>query len=395
MINKTNFLNSLSNLFKRYRLDSQIWIILFLSAIIGIISGLGAILFHNILELSKYFFLNFLAGYYPQGPGGEASLFPELHTKINRWVLLIIPAIGAGLGGIIVYWLAPEAEGHGTDAAIDAYHHKDGDVRGIVPFVKIIASALTIGSGGSAGREGPIAQIGSGFGSLLGKWLKLDGGQRRILMLAGVAGGIGAIFHAPIAGALFASEVLYRNIDFEYEAIFPASISSIIAYSVYTSVYGWDPLFKIPNFIFSNPLQLIPFLVLAVFLALGAILYIKTFYGIHDLFKKLPVPKYIKPAIGGLLTGVIGFFLPEALGTGYGTIQNALFGKVSIILLILMVFAKIATTSFTVGSGGSGGIFGPAIVIGGAIGGVVGILFQQYFPIFQINSGTFVLVASW
>jgi CIC family chloride channel protein len=168
MTNKQNFFNKFTNPFKKYNSDYQIWIILFLSAIIGIISGLGAILFHNILELSKYFFLNFLAGYYPQGPGGETSLFPELHNKLNRWVLLIIPAIGAGLGGIIVYWFAPEAEGHGTDAAIDAYHHKDGNVRGIVPIIKIISSALTIGSGGSAGREGPIAQIGSGFGSLLG-----------------------------------------------------------------------------------------------------------------------------------------------------------------------------------------------------------------------------------
>lgn len=389
---RIDIFNKISNFFQKNRSNSQIWKILFLCAIIGVIAGLGAILFHNLLELSKYFFFDFIIGYHPKGPGGETPVFPELHTNLKRWLFLIIPAIGAGLGGILVYLLAPEAEGHGTDAAIEAYHHKEGSVRGIVPIVKMIASALTIGSGGSAGREGPIAQIGSGFGSLLGKWLKLDGSERRILMIAGMAGGIGAIFHAPIAGALFASEVLYRNIDFEYEAIIPASISSIIAYSLFTSVYGWDPLFNPPDFVFTNPLQLIPYLVLALFLALGATIYIRTFYGIHDLFKKLPLPKYLKPAIGGLLTGIIGFFLPEALGTGYGTIQDALFGNTGIILLVLIVFAKIATTSFTVGSGGSGGIFGPAIVIGGAIGGVVGITFQQYFPIFQINSGSFVLV---
>lgn len=366
--------------------------ILFLSMLTGVIAGLGAIAFFALLELVRYLCMDLLAGYRPAGPLGEPPLFGHAAGEFKRWLLLVLPALGGLVTGYIVFKFAPEAEGHGTDAAIDSYHHKGCKVRARVPLIKMLASSITIGTGGSAGREGPIAQIGSGFASLLADRLKLGARERRILFLAGMAGGVGAIFHAPIAGALFSAEVLYRDLDFEYEALIPSAVSSIIAYSLFSIVYGWEPLFVTPNFVFNNPKKLIPFMGLAVVLALAAILYVRVFYGVRKLFAKLRIPDMWKPAIGGLLVGVVGFFIPEALGTGYGPIQQAMFASAAAGTLFLIAMAKILTTGLTVGSGGSGGVFGPAIAIGGGVGGSVGLLVSKYLPWFEVNPGAFVVV---
>ncbi len=169
-----------------------------------------------------------------------------------------MPAFGGLLSGWLVYTFAPEAEGHGTDAAINAYHRAGGLIRGRVPIVKTIASAITLTTGGSGGREGPIAQIGAGFGSFLATRLKLSDRERRIMMAAGIGAGVGSIFRAPLAGALFAAEVLYRDPEFESEVIIPAGISSVVAYCLFCLVFGWGSLFDSPDFKFSNPLELGP-----------------------------------------------------------------------------------------------------------------------------------------
>src|SRR4029077_2194219 len=187
------------------------------------------------------------------------------------------------LSGVIVYTLAPEAEGHGTDAAIAAYHHHQGRIRPRVPLIKIVASALTIGSGGSGGREGPIAQIGAGFGSFLGGLLRLRPAERRVLMAAGMGAGVAAIFRAPLAGALFAAEVLYRSPDFESEVIIPAALASIMAYCTFGGVFGWAPLFSLPPELlnvltFNRPLHLVSYTFLALFLVVLAMLYTRSFY---------------------------------------------------------------------------------------------------------------------
>ena len=384
--------------------------LVFLSVLIGIVSGIGAILFYMVLDVAKHFLMGGAAGYYPAGPGGEPPLFHTQHTSVPdlRWILLFLPMLGGLAGGLLVYLLAPEAEGHGTDAAIEAYHHKSGQIRTRVPFVKAIASALTIGTGGSGGREGPIAQIGAGLGSSLASALGLRPRERRILMVAGMAAGIGAIFHAPMAGALFAAEVLYRDMDLEYEVIIPSIIASIIAYAVFAMRFGWDSLFVTPEFTFEHPGQLLPYLILAFAVAAGAVLYIRSFYGVRNLFEKIRLPRYLAPAIGGLVVGIIGFFLPQALGTGYGTVQKALVWNtdlqavletqsgvshhITISMLLAVFLGKIATTSFSIGSGGSGGVFGPAIVIGGALGGMVGLIMEQLFPGLDIQPGAFVIV---
>jgi chloride channel protein, CIC family len=360
--------------------------------LIGIIAGLGSVVFHFLCEAGVHFFMDMIAGYRPELPGGEHHLFPNTATHFNRWWLFLLPALGGLVSGWLVYTFAPEAEGHGTDAAINAYHNKGGYIRGRVPIIKTIASAITLTTGGSGGREGPIAQIGAGFGSFLATKLKLSDRDRRIMMAAGIGAGVGSIFRAPLAGALFAAEVMYRDPEFESEIIIPAGISSVVAYCVFCMVFGWGALFVTPEFNFRNPLELGPYLFLALVLVAVGVLYIKSFYGVTHFFRSLKIPNHIKPAIGGLCTGTIGFFLPYTLAFGYGMVQKALDNEMGITVLLLLAFGKILTTSFSIGSGGSGGVFGPSVVIGGALGGVVGQVFHHIMPTVVPQPGAFVIV---
>lgn len=360
--------------------------------IVGVVSGLGAVAFYVLTQGGLHYLLDGLAGYRPEDPAGEPQLFSPTATPFRRYLLILIPALGGLIAGWIVYTFAPEAEGHGTDAAIEAFHQKQGRIRGRVPIVKAIASTFTLGSGGSGGREGPIAQIGAGFGSFLADKLRLSSRERRVLLASGVGAGIGSIFRAPLAGALFAAEILYGEPEFETEVIIPATVTTIVAYSTFGLIIGFDPLFKQSPLFFKHPLELGPYTVLAVVVALASALYVKSFYGTKRFFHRLRIPNFVKPAIGGLLTGCIGFFLPEVLGFGYGVLQAALNGEVAIGLLLLVAVGKILTTSLSIGSGGSGGVFGPSMVIGGALGGVVGKLFNQWAPAIVTQPAAFVIV---
>ena len=364
----------------------------FYFVVIGIIAGLGSIVFHYLCQVGLHFILDFLAGYRPPSPMGEHHLFAPTFTPFNRWILLFLPACGGLISGWLVYTFAPEAEGHGTDAAIDAYHRKGCFIRSRVPIIKTIASAITLTTGGSGGREGPIAQIGAGFGSFLATRLKLSDRERRVMMAAGIGAGVGSIFRAPLAGALFAAEVLYRDPEFESDVIIPSGISSVVAYCLFCLVFGWGSLFESPDFHFRNPLELGPYVVLAFALVATGIFYIKMFYGVTGLFKLIKIPSHIKPAIGGLCTGIIGFFLPQTLAFGYGFVQQAIFNDLTIPFLLFLALGKVLTTSFSIGSGGSGGVFGPSVVIGGAIGGVVGKVFHQIIPRVVTEPGAFVVV---
>ena len=360
--------------------------------IIGVIAGLGSIAFDYLCQIGVHFFLDYLAGYRPPPTAGESELFTQTATTFNRLILLFLPCLGGIVSGWIVYTFAPEAEGHGTDAAIEAYHNKGGFIRSRIPIIKTITSAVTLTTGGSGGREGPIAQIGSGFGSFLATKLKMGRRERRIMMAAGMGAGIGSIFRAPLAGALFSAEVLYREPEFESEVIIPTGIASIVAYCIFCLVFGWGSLFEAEDFVFNNPLELGPYTILALVLTGAGILYVKCFYGVHDLFKKIQVPNHIKPAIGGLLTGIVGYFLPQTLSFGYGYAQQALDNQLPTYILFGIAFGKILTTSFSIGSGGSGGVFGPSVVIGGTLGGGVGRIFNQLLPNIVTHPGAFVVV---
>ena len=378
-----------------------------LAALVGVVAGLGAIVFYFTTRVVEHYALGGIAGYYPEPhPGGETAMswLPPPAHPFYPWLLLLVPALGGLISGMLVFTFAPEAEGHGTDSVIDAYHNRQGQIRPRVPLIKIIASSITLGTGGSGGREGPIAQIGAGFGSLMGNLLRLRPAERRVLMAAGMGAGIGAIFRAPLAGTIFAAEVLYASTEFEPEVIIPAGIASVISYCVYGMYSGWKPLFTIPDLAFSNPLRLGPYLLLALFMALLAALYTHTFYGCQRMFRRLPVSKHFRPAIGAFLTGLIAFALYFLLGRnqqvlsvlafGYSAIQNAMTQDANVTAGILMTIAlgKILTTSLTIGSGGSGGVFGPSMVIGGCSGGALGVLFHRWSPWLVPHPASFVIV---
>jgi chloride channel protein, CIC family len=357
--------------------------------LIGVVSGLGAILFSFLLKTSIKFFTNDLANLILGGSSGQTFLgFP-----FSRWMMVWIPALGGLISGLIVFTFAPEAEGHGTDAMIDSFHRKKGVIRRRVPIVKTIASAITIGSGGSAGKEGPIAQIGAGFGSFLASLMRVSDKERRLMLLAGAAGGIGAIFKAPLGAALFATEVLYQREDFEFEAIIPCILSSIVGFMVFTFHDGNATIFHIPPFSLTTPAELPFYAVLGVLCALVGFPYIRFFYGVRDrFFRHLNMPKSLKPAIGGLMVGIIALFLPEVLGGGYTWMQSAIDGHLAIKLMVVLVLAKIVATSFTISSGGSGGVFAPSLFIGSMLGGAFGTTCQRFFPHIITEPGAFVLV---
>ena len=404
-------MNHLLSALQRFELRSTgKWFLL--SAIIGLVAGVGAIGFHVIGQAVQFTALHQVAGFHAGEAAAEGALFEQLpaqsdgeaaaveaadHDGFQPWLLVAVMAGGGLASGLLVYTFAPEAEGHGTDAAIDAFHNKRGEIRGRIPVIKTIASAITLGTGGSAGREGPIAQIGVGFGSFLGGLLNLPARDRRIMLAAGMGAGVGAIFRAPLAGAVFAGEILYRDADIESDAIVPAALSSAVAYSVFClwlpPSLRFVPLFGADiHYGIDSPLELLPYGAMAIFLALAGVLYIKTFYGVHALFKKMPIAPHVRPMIGAALTGLVGIGLWMAfnhdrdalavLGSGYGLLQK-LFGpdsSVGPLLLITVALVKILTTSLTISSGGSGGVFGPSMVIGGCLGGAIGMVFHELWP---------------
>ena len=361
------------------------------SIAVGLVAGLGAILFEELLRHALFFFLRLPTGFLEPQPGAGASLVATLAVH-RHWLYLIIPALGGLVSGIIVFLIAPEAEGHGTDAMIEAFHVKGGYIRKRVPFVKILASAITIGSGGSAGKEGPIAQIGAGFGSFLAGLLSLKARDRRILVLAGAAGGIGAIFHAPLGAALFAPEVLYREAEFESEALLPCIVSAIVASSIFDQWYGRTALF-FPGPVNFEPRELLSYVLFGGFCALVGYIYIKVFYGSRDhFFHRVRIPRILKPALGGALLGVIAFSFPQIMDGGYGWVQAAMEGKIFWGLMLLLALMKILATSATISSGGSGGVFGPSVFMGAMLGGAFGSLGHQLAPGWVIYPASFVVV---
>lgn len=387
-------------------------------AIVGVVAGLAGLAFDFLSSGAVHLFLEVLAGWSPARPGGERSAFAPSDVERNLALLAFMPAIGGLVSGALVAWLAPEASGHGTDAAIDAYHRRDGVIRPRVPLVKIVASAITLGSGGSGGREGPIAQAGAGFGSFIATRLRLSVHDRRVLLAAGMGAGIGSIFRAPLAGALFAAEILYSSAEFEASVLIPACVASIIAYSVFTLVHGTGTLFRTPELAFSGPLELVGYSLLTLVLAAYGFAYVRTLYGTHAVFARWRFPAALKPAIGGLCTGAIAMALLYAwkdedvlavLGFGYGIVQHALdaqvtgagsIGSVGPLggatigagLLAAVALGKIATTSTTIGSGGSAGVFGPSMVIGGCAGGAVGLVLHSLWPSIAPQPAAFAVV---
>lgn len=314
------------------------------------------------------------------------------------WLLPLIPAAG-GLAVAFLAWLCgPEVYGGGTDYILTAYHRRAGRIHWTVPIGKWVASAITLGTGGSAGREGPMTLIGGGIGSSLATFLRIGDRERRLLLLAGAGAGVGAVFRIPLGSAIFAIELLYRD-GFEEEGIFPCLIASVSGYAVFIAFHGVGQLFALPPL---PPLQLtaLPFYALVgVACTPVAYLFTNTLRWVPQLLTRTRVARWLQPCVGGLLVGLLGILNPELLGIGYGWVQTVLTPVGETIpsiglagVLILFALGKILATSITVGSGGSGGTFAPSIVAGGFVGGAVGQVVRNFFPWAAVEPATYALV---
>ncbi len=346
------------------------WLVL--GTLIGIVAGLGAVVFYEGLSAATHYLLGSIGGYTPAGTAGEGGA--RAASGFSRpWAIPLVVAGGGLLAGILVFTLAPEAEGHGTDAAIKAVHTNPKGIRPRSIGVKLVASMLTIGSGGSGGREGPTAQISAGFGSVLARVMNLTPADSRICVSAGIASGIGAIFRAPLGGALLGVELLYKE-DVEIEALIPSVVATAVAYGIFAAITGgFNPIFGVHVAVGVFHLwQFLLFALLGLVCGGWGRLYSSTFYGLTAWFRKWPLPRAVRPAIAGLAVGLIGLEIPGVLGTGYGQVQSELdlhrLTALPLWIVLVLPAAKILATSLSIGSGGSGGIFGPGLVVGAAAG---------------------------
>ena len=343
--------------------------------VLGIIGGLSAQLFTWMLRVSQRFFLGFLAGYTPPGVPTDGGVAHQIIGPHGLWLIPAVCALGGLISGALVYGLAPETEGHGTDTVVKALHFTGGKLRARVAPVKMLASAITIGSGGSAGREGPTALIAAGFGSIYADWFKRSERERRLIVMMGMAAGLSAIFRSPIGTAIFAVEVLYSSIEFESEGLLYCMLAAIVAYAVNGAFVGWQPLFAVPTL--AAPTRVASY---GWYILLGAASGVvgtalpEVFYRMRDGFHALPIPAWLKPAVGGLIVGLIALRLPQVLGGGYGWIQQTIDGQLALKLLLVLLFAKMLALSFTVSSGGSGGVFAPSLFVGAMLGGSFALL---------------------
>lgn len=374
----------------------------FIGILIGIGAGVGALAFIQLIHVVNHFLLVKIVGYTPPLAGGEGGTIDYIFHMARPWLLPIVTGSAGLAGGFLVWKFAPETAGIGTNAAIRAFHNGE-PVKFRTSIFKLITSAITIGGGLTSGREGPIAQIGASTGSFIAKLLKLSARERNIALAAGLGAGIAAIFKAPLAGAIIGAEIFYKE-DFEVEALVPGLIASVVGYTIVGAVTGFQPIFNPPPEMmqFTNPLSLLLFALLGIGCGLLARSMFGIYFRIERFFKRFPL--WQAAAIGGFCTGLIGLVIPSVIGTGYGWAQFAIaknpvfltiphgqalgFGGI----LLLAAFAEIVGASLTLGSGNSGGAFGPSVVTGGMFGGAFGCLASYFFPNVEPHPGNFAIV---
>jgi CIC family chloride channel protein len=325
-----------------------------------------------------------------EGLLAEANDPLQIARTLPWYWMIAIPAIGGLIVGPLIHFFAAEARGHGVPEVMKAVAVRGGIIRARLVAIKALASAVSIGTGGSVGREGPIVQIGSAFGSTVGQYMRLNTMGIRTLVACGAAAGISATFNAPIAGAIFAAEIIVGH--FAVQQFTPIVISSVVATVASRFFLGNYPAFRVPSYEIVSPFELLPYMATGVAAGLVAVAFIRSLTFGESTFERVPIPEYLKAGVGGALVGVIALQLPEVLGVGYSTISMALAGGLSAMTMASLVVAKIAATSITIGSGGSGGIFAPSLFLGAMTGGVVGTLVEQYFPGATATSGAYALV---
>jgi len=367
-----------SNLHLSFSLNEHV-VMMIMAMIVGTLGGYGAVFFRLVIRFFQSLFF---------GTGGVTFL--DHLTALPWYAKLFSPMIGGLLVGLIIYFFAREAQGPGVSETIEAVAMRGGLIRKRVFLIKILTSAICIGSGGSAGREGPIVQIGSAIGSLFGQITRVSADRMRTLVGCGAAAGIAATFNAPIAGVMFAMEIIIGN--YGIATFSPIIVSSVMG-TVISRIYLGDyPAFLVPSYTLVSPLELPFYMLLGIVAGLVGVLFITTLYKTEDLFKRLPIPDYAKAAVGGLMVGCIGIFLPHIYGVGYDAIGLALREDLVWYMLVTLIFVKIVATSLTIGSGGSGGVFAPSLFIGAMAGGAFGYLMHLFFPAITAPSGAYCLV---
>lgn len=385
--------------FQRRILSTQAGLWVGIGVLVGVSAGVGSLLLYNGIILVGHFMLYGIAGFVPPLPVGEGGASTYSFGSYRRLLIPISTTLGGFISGYLVYKLTPGSEGLGINAAINAFHNLSVRIKNRTPAVKLAASAVSIGSGGSAGRDGPVALISAVFGSFLSDVFKLEDHDRRIVIASAIGAGIGSIFMAPIGGAILSTEILYRR-DFEVEALIPATVASVVGYAIFGYQFHYVPLFAASAslFLFVSPASLLLYALAGLLAGLGAKFYIRIFDLMHLAFMKLrSVPAYVRPAIGGLFVGLIGIFYPQVLGLGYGWVQLILAGNLllPISILLILFFAKIIATSLTIGSGGAGGAFAPSIVTGAFLGTALGDIMHPFFPYVSVAEVTVVTMLSF
>ncbi len=349
-----------------------------LAVFVGLAGGFGAVGFRYLIN-----FFQSLAY------GSDGNLL-DLVQSIPWYLRVSVPALGGLVVGPLVYFWAREAKGHGVPEVMEAVALKSGLIRKRLVIIKSLASAICIGTGGSVGREGPIVQIGSAIGSTIGQMLKISADRMRTLVGCGAAAGIAATFNAPIAGSMFALEIILG--DFGLATFSPIVISSVIATAVSRHFLGDAPAFIVPAYELVSAWEFPLYVLLGLFCAVVAVTFIKALYQAEDIFDGLKFPEYLKAVLGGIILGVISLLFPQILGVGYGAIDLSLGQSYTWWLLLVLVMCKILATSITIGSGGSGGIFAPSLFMGAMAGGFFGTVVHNLFPSVTASPGAYSIV---
>jgi len=352
--------------------------LLLLAAIVGVVAGLGAVAVQELIAFVQWVFW-----------GSSADVL-ESAARAPMWRIVLMPAVGGLLVGPLVWFFARDAGGHGVPEVIQALLMRGGRIRGRVALVKGAAASLTLGSGGSAGREGPMIQIGASLGSVIAQWGRLSEEGVRTLVAAGAAGGLAAAFNAPIAGSLFALEVVLG--DFAIASFSPVVMAGVAATAVSRAVYGDAQVFDIPAYTLNSALEFVPYTVLGLLAGFVAVGFTVFLYGQERAWEKVDVPPWFRPALGGLVVGLFALFFPEVLGIGHMAMDRMLEGQVGLGLLLALVVMKIVATSLTLGSGGSGGVFVPSLFVGSALGGALGTAVARWAPFAHGGPGAYALV---
>ncbi len=355
-----------------------------LAIIVGVIGGFASIVFISIVNFFTFIFF--------QAPSD--TIFLERVAEMPWYLKILIPGIGGLIVGLIINRAnLPEIKGHGVSEVIEAIENKGGKIKSKVAPFTTLTSALTISSGGSAGKEGPIVQIGSSAGSSIAQYFRLDSEKTKLLLASGAAAGIGGIFNAPLAGVIFAWEILLKKMKFfHFFIILAASIMGTMFTN--TLLGSREAFFSFSSLSISSNYELIFLGILGVIALLLAIVYIRILYFSEDFFEKIKIPPMLKPFIGGLLLGLLAiFFLPVYGPANYAYIEEIMGGLISIEFLVVIIFAKIIATSLTLGSGATGGIFAPSLFIGSALGMAYGSIIQKIFPAMSISPGLYAAAA--